>query len=117
MQISKALMNNGKPGLQVDGIVLNDIEIDGVLHPTHAVIVYIEEGVEYPNPEQSTASFEEWIRTHAASAIRCKDDRIARRPNIWPDETQYTDVYRVWHINDIQISIWTSPAPKPPFGP
>ena len=117
MNVKSATMNNGNTGIQVEGIFLFDVDIDGQLHETHQATVYVEDGVEYPDPQEATADFEQWITSHAYSAINTKDDRIAQRPNIWPDGTQHAGVYRAWHLDDDSISIWTSPAPKPPMVP
>ncbi len=117
MRISDVTMNGGKPGIQVEGVVLSEVTIDDMPHEAYEVAVFVEEGVEYPNPDASPGAFERWAQTHAEAAIRTKDDGIARRPNIWPDETQHADVYRAWHLDNVSISLWTTPAPKPPMVP
>lgn len=111
MNISTVIMRNGNPGLEVQDVILSDVEIDGQQHERYEVVVYIEDGVESP-ARNNLELFEAWILDQAHSAIRTKDDRRARRPNIWPDQSQHTDVYRAWHLDNISISIWTSPAPK-----
>lgn len=117
MEISDVTMNNGSPGIQVDGIRLEEVKVDEQHHSDYGVVVFVESGVQHPDPEAETEAFEAWVRNHAASAIRTKDDRIAARPNIWPDDTQHSDVYRAWHMDNVSISIWTTRAPKPPFIP
>lgn len=110
-------MNNGNPGIEITGIILSDVVIDENHFTTHEVVVYVEEGVEYPSPTSAPEALAEWVQNHAASAIRTKDDQIASRPNIWPDGTQHADVYRAWHSDNVSISIWTTSAPKPPHLP
>lgn len=114
MKISDITMNNGNPGIQVGGIVLHDIVVNEELKDGYEVDVYVEKGVQHPDPNEDPVAFEAWTRDHAMSAIHTKDDRIANRPNIWPDDTQHKDVYRAWHLDDVSISIWTTAAPKPP---
>ncbi|WP_432799918.1 hypothetical protein [Poriferisphaera sp. WC338] len=104
-------IDDGVFEMLVSDVQLIDLEVNDVFHETYSVNVYIERGVEYPNHHENYDVFCVWVQNQARSTINTKDDRIAARPNIWPDGTQHSDVYRAWHRGDVDISIRTSEAP------
>jgi hypothetical protein len=89
-------------------ILIESVEVDGDTVP-----VMVEKSI--APPMDDLEAFLTWAQTEAATAIRNKDDRIAKRYSVWPDESWH-DVYRVWH-QDGSVTVWSTPAPRFPGAP
>lgn len=110
MKTEKVEMKDGSFRLCASPVIVENVEIDGTTHATKEIILWIDEGIEHP--DIGSNDFEKWATTQVKSAIRTKDDGIASRPNIWPDESEHTQVFRVFHLDNTCVSINRMPAPR-----
>jgi hypothetical protein len=89
-------------------ILIETVEVDGENIP-----VMVEKSIAPPRDDEE--EFVDWAQREAEAAILASDDRVTKRWTVWPDKSS-RPVYRCWH-QDGRVTVWSTPAPKPPMIP